>query len=216
MSLSSPFDPGGHTDPLHRLGLTRRLLDSIRWRTQQDVDTCTDLDPPGSRGTMRYMRTVRYLREELVPLGWRPDDSGNVGAIVNATGDVAIIVTAGDPNTGNPEFEPRTKYRKGEMIQRRVRLNHQLELFVPYVDQVEVPEPMTLTHTWVFLQYPCGDVVRAELSRPLGWDDTDRITVWGERIVLDELRLSVPEWGPRRVDDDDDGDDDYDVPVTRR
>ena len=64
------------------------------------------------------------------------------------------------------------------------------------------------------LQYPAGDVVRAELSCPEGVDDSGRINKWSERILLPDLPLDTHEaWEPGP---DDEGYDSVDVPVSPR
>lgn len=202
-------------DALAALGLSLAHLAEARGRAQHDVDECTALDPPGARGHIRHIRTVRYLREVLVPLGWSPDDGGNVGAVVSPDGSVSIVVTSGDAATGRHGQNPRTKYPKGEVTWRRVRQNVQLSLFEKDSEEplVAGPEP-EVRQTWVLLQHPAGDVVRAELSCPEGVDDSGRICSWSHRILLPDLPLDTFETS---VDDsDDDGDDSFDVPVAPR
>lgn len=150
-------------DALAALGLSLAHLAEARGRAQHDVDECTALDPPGARGHIRHIRTVRYLREVLVPLGWSPDDGGNVGAVVSPDGSVSIVVTSGDAATGRHGQNPRTKYPKGEVTWRRVRQNVQLSLFEKDSEEplVAGPEP-EVRQTWVLLQHPAGDVVRAD------------------------------------------------------
>lgn len=199
---------------LEALDLAVEQLTEARGRAQHDVEECTSLDPHGSRGHVRYMRTVRYLREVLIPSGWTADDTGNVGAVVAPDGRTVIVVTSGDTGTGLRSHTPKTKYPKGEVTQRRVRQNLQLDLFEdltaePADDDVDEQ----LRTTWVLLQHPDGDVVRAELSCPMGVDDAGRINEWSDRIILPELPIDTHEtW----IDDDDEGDDQVDVPVTPR
>ena len=213
-SLAALPGDDDHDAQLAKLGLTLEQLAEARGRAQHDVDECTDLDPPGSRGQVRHMRTVRYLREILIPHGWIPDDTGNVGAVVSPDGTVAIVVTSGDAGTGLLIHRPKTKYPKGEVTHRRVRQNIQLSLFEDLTEEPlddDVDEPTRTT--WVLLQHPAGDVVRAELSCPMGVDDAGRINEWSERIILPELPLDTHEtW----IADDDEGDDQVDVPVTPR
>lgn len=202
---------------LEVLGLTLDQLLEARGRAQHDVDECTSLDPPSARGHIRYIRTVRYLREVLIPLGWTPDDAGNIGAIVSPDGSISIVVTSGDVATGRHGQSPRTKYPKGEVTWRRVRRNVQLSFFEDLsADPLDDDEPEPVTcRTWVLLQYPAGDVVRAELSCPRGVDDSGRICEWSERIVLPDLPLDTYEtWMPGP--DDDEGDSALDVPVSPR
>lgn len=203
-----------HNVQLAVLGLTVEQLDEARGRAQHDVDECTSLDPPGSRGQVRHMRTVRYLREVLIPHGWVPDDTGNVGAVVSPDGTIAIVVTTGDTGTGLLSYTPKTKYPKGAVTQRRVRQNVQLNLFEDLTEEPlhdDLDEPSRTT--WVLLQHPAGNAVRAELSCPSGVDVAGRISEWSRRIMLPELPLDTHEtW----IADDDEGDDPVDVPVTPR
>ncbi|RIK03119.1 MAG: hypothetical protein DCC48_17130 [Acidobacteria bacterium] len=213
--ISSPQDPNDSAAALAALGLTLDRLAEARERAQHDVDECTALDPPGARGHIRHIRTVRYLREVLIPHGWTADDGGNIGAVVSPDDRVSIVVTSGDAATGRHGHTPRTKYPKGELTWRRVRQNQQLSLFddgpatQPDDESVE-----NARQTWVLLQYPAGDVVRAELSCPEGVDDSGRINKWSERILLPDLPLDTHEaWEPGP---DDEGYDSVDVPVSPR
>jgi hypothetical protein len=206
------------TGALAALGLTIDQLMEARGRAQHDVDECTSLDPPGARGHIRHIRTVRYLREVLIPQGWTPDDSGNVGAVVSPDGSVSIVITSGDAATGQHGQRPRTKYPKGEVTWRRVRQNIQLELFedapIAPLEIDDSSEPAN-RQTWVLLQYPAGQAVRAELSCPKGVDDSGRISEWSARILLPDLPLDTYEtWVPGP--DDDEGDDAVDIPVSPR
>lgn len=201
---------------LAALGLTLDQITEARGRAQHDVDECTSLDPPGARGHIRHIRTVRYLREALIPQGWTPDDSGNVGAVVSPDGSISIVVTSGDAATGQYGQRPRTKYPKGEVTWRRVRQNVQLEFFGDPLLPLEIGDSSESAYrqTWVLLQYPAGQVVRAELSCPKGVDDAGRISEWSERIPLPDLPLDTHEtWVPGS---DDEGDDGFDVPVAPR
>jgi hypothetical protein len=211
----TPNPSEGHVDALAALGLSLGHLAEARGRAQHDVDECTALDPPGARGHIRHIRTVRYLREVLVPCGWSPDDAGNVGAVVSPDGSVSIVVTSGDAATGRLGQNPRTKYAKGEVTWRRVRQNVQLSLFGKDSEGPTDPWPeVDVRQTWVLLQYPAGEAVRAELSCPEGVDDSGRICSWSHRILLPDLPLDTFE---SSVDDpDDDGDDSVDVPVAPR
>lgn len=219
MSSSAPNHQPSTDDLTARLaalGLTPELLVEARGRAQHDVDECTNLDPRTARGSIRHFRTTRYLRELLIPLSWAAEDMGNVSVVVSPDESVAIVVARGDDNTGVLGKTPRTKYPKGAVTHRLVRKNVQLSFFDSPTDpalddEVDAPERVT----WVLLQHPAGDVLRAELSRPSAYDGTGRICEWKERIILPSLELDTYETA---VSDDDDveGDHSADVPVSPR
>lgn len=211
MSLLDEGSVGEDEDPLGRVGITTELVMKARGRAQRDVDECTSLDPPGFRGSTRTARTIRYVREGLIPLGWTTDDTGNVAATVSPDGSIAIVVTSGNGDTGLEGKTPKTKYPKGPVMHRRVQVNRQLSLFEPYLDDADQDVSATRT-TWLLLQYPDGDVVRAELSCPDSYDENGRPNGWSDRLILPELPIDTHEW-----DEPDTGpDDDVDVPVTPR
>jgi hypothetical protein len=211
MSLLHEHSVADDDDPLGRVGITTELVMKARGRAQRDVDECTSLDPPGFRGSTRTARTIRYLREGLIPLGWTTDNTGNVAATVSPDGAIAIVVTSGNGDTGLESKTPKTKYPKGPVMHRRVRVNVQLSLFEPYLDEADEDATAART-TWLLLQYPDGNVVRAELSCPKSYDETGRPNHWSDRLILPELPIDTQEW-----DDPDDGNDDgVDVPVTPR
>lgn len=183
---SSP--PASDAIDLAMLGLDPEVLLQARSRAQLDVDDCTDFDAPGFAGFTRTSRTVRYLREELIPQGWTTDDAGNQASVVSPDGTHAVIVTSGDEGTGDLDRQVKTKYPKGDVTDRRVAANLQLALFGDEADPESPPE----RHTWVLLQHCAGDRVHAELSLPTGSDPTGRISTWRERIVLEPLILDQP------------------------
>lgn len=215
VSPNTPDSPGDDVNSqLAMLGLTLDELEVARGLAQVDVDQCTDLDPPGFRGTIRTGRTMRYLREALLVQGWRSDNSGNQSSVVSPDGRIAIVCTSGDPATGILGCTPKSKYPKGEVTQRRVRKNLQLSLFEPIQDEPPAVADDERT-TWVMLQHPAGESVRAEISCPSGFDESGRIDEWSHRIVLPELPVDTYEtWVPGS--DEDDGGDELVVPISPR
>lgn len=173
---------------LATLGLAADVLTQARTRAQLDVDDCTAFDAPGFAGFTRTSRTMRYLREQLIPQGWTTDDTGNQASVVSPDGTVAIIATSGDEGTGDLRRPAKTKYPKGDVTDRRVAANVQLALFGHDADPGSAPE----RHTWVLLQHSDDDRVHAELSLPTGVDAVGRINNWSERIVLEPLVLDQP------------------------
>src|SRR5665213_2605347 len=176
---------GAAVDRLADLGLSTEILERVVRRADAEASTCTALDPPILTGLLRWGRGTRFLREELVPLGWRFDNPRNLPRTIEPNGTFAIVVTSGDESTGLVDFTPTTKYPKGFATIEAVETNEQLAL-----DFGEVASPQTPLDvdprdrlTWLMLFHIEPDGFRVELSLPdaivEGW-----ITSWEERIIL--------------------------------
>jgi hypothetical protein len=57
-------------DRLAELGLSVDLVERVVRQADAEASFCTPLDPPIMEGLTRWARTNRFLREELIPLGW--------------------------------------------------------------------------------------------------------------------------------------------------
>lgn len=108
-------------DRLGQLGLTADLLETVLLRGDAEAKLSTDFEPPNGEGMIRYIKTVRFLREALVPVGWEYDDSKNYCRTIHPSGTFAIVVSSGDECTGRdiPGRMPSTKYPKGEATRPR-------------------------------------------------------------------------------------------------
>jgi hypothetical protein len=69
---------GEAVDRLAELGLTVELIERVVRRADAEASICTALDPPIMEGLTRWGRTNRFLREELLPVGWRFDNPRNL------------------------------------------------------------------------------------------------------------------------------------------
>ena len=107
------------------LGLTVNNIERAVLRAEAEAATCTAFDPPIMAGFMRYGRTVRFLREDLVPLGWGYDNPRNFCRTINPSREFAIVSTSGDEATGI-KLNPTTKYPKGYATAQAVDTNGQL------------------------------------------------------------------------------------------
>ena len=61
-------------DRLTALGLTIEIVERVVRRADAEASMCTPLDPPIMEGLVRWGRTSRFLREELIPAGWHFDN----------------------------------------------------------------------------------------------------------------------------------------------
>ena len=85
------YDGDPVADRLAELGLKAEFLEFALRGADAEARTYTELDPPNMQGMARYSRTVRLLREQLVPLGWSFDNPRNLARTVSPDRRVAII-----------------------------------------------------------------------------------------------------------------------------
>lgn len=175
---------------LAELGLKTALLQEPVMEGMMARSECTPNDPPLYPGFATWARTVRCLREWLIPqpYGWTRSDEGNYPLVVNPNGKMAIAVATGDENTGNPHITPLTKSPKGPRTQSAIEVNqYQGSLF----DALEEVEIQTMAHsdrvTWILLQHydQARKEVRFELSLPTSY--SGKIDGWSERIIFRPL-----------------------------
>jgi hypothetical protein len=177
------------------LGLSLGLIERVVRRADAEAAFCTPFDPPIMEGLTRWARTNRFLREELVPLGWGFDNPRNLPRTIHPGGQFAIVATTGDDVTGLAGLLPAPKYAKGYATTRAVEVNEQLTLdFGDFGDfgPGDLPARDHLL-TWLLLFHTGDDGFHVELSLPDRIDD-GRITRWAERIILpvfprSEIRL---------------------------
>ena len=158
---------------------------------QHLASDCTAHDPRGLAGIIAWGKTVRELRDRLVPLGWRSSDDRNYATVVNPAETFAIAVAGGDANTGRRDADPTTRTDKGPATEDAVKVNRQLsfadidESFPKF--QGEGPG----LQTWMLLHHADDDAgeIRVELSLPAGMTG-GLVTEWQERIVLSPVPFS--------------------------
>jgi len=212
--------PHERTAKLHQLGLNEKTITDAVLRGIVARQSCTSFDPPSYPGTHQWAQTHRALRELTAPRDWTPDDTRNYSRVVSPDRTVAVTVATGDDHTGvcstpeRPVSEPRTKYPKGTETKTAVDTNvsiDQLSLW-PREDS-PTPETPKLQDLWILLIATDKHEARYELSRPNGQDTEGRVVSWSERIIFEAIDIdSIP---AKRDDDDDEGEDGFDVPVER-
>ena len=200
---------------LANLGLTAKILREAVTQGYQAFIDCTPFDPRFIPGTDAWSRTVRHLRAQLVPLGWRIDDPGNYSLTISDPYQVNIVVATGNEATGLPHLTPKTKSHKGLFTALALRKNvTQLALFLEEVPQAEQKTTFTLQYqTWMFLIYVTEDRVRCELSLPLAMSKRGKVQLWKDRIILPAIDTNEPK---PFEDDSEHDEDDLVVPVKRR
>ena len=173
---------------------------------------CTRHDPLNLPGLLQWGRTIRGLRDALVPHGWTSENDQNFPTVVNPEGTLAISVAGGDYYTGRSDGTPSTRSKKGPVTRAAVQQN-QLCFAIVGGELVTAPLPDSTPlprSTWLLLHYHDREAaeMRMELSLPAGLDDEDIVTAWHERILLAPLNTA---YEPPL----DEGTD-IDVPIARR
>lgn len=178
--------------------------------------TCTENDPPQAPGTDAWRFTIRALRDDLCPRGWRKADPSNFSLTINDARKINIVVESGDALTRQKHGAPKTKSFKGLYVEAAtLRNNLEGDLFPDAVSEDLRRVAAILEYpTWILLIYITNNEHRAELSKPAAMEG-EQITDWSERIFIPD-----PEepFGSRRLGEPDAGDQgpDIDVPVRRK
>jgi hypothetical protein len=187
--LCPVLDGDQAVDRLADLGLTAEIVDFALRGADAEARLYTPLDPPNMAGMARYARTVRLLRERLLPLGWTYDNPRNLARTVSPDRRVAIIATLGDAATGVAHVPPSTQYQKGIATVEAVSRNFvQLTLPIDLGDEDPVTDDDLGTTTWILLYHLTDAEIRAELSLPDSTVD-GYIDTWVERIILPSVPL---------------------------
>lgn len=203
---------------LQLLGLSADLLVRALLRADAEAKLTTGLEPPTAEGTTRYAKTVRYVREELVPLDWRFDNYKNFCRTIHPSGAFSIVASSGDEFTGVdvPGMKPSTKYPKGDLTALAVMQNADqgvLDLGADYA--VDTVDPVDLESIWFLLQRVTDENIYAELSLPTAIEN-GVIVDWEERILLPQISRQDPP-PTVTIEEPPSGDGDaYNVEVARR
>lgn len=206
---------------LYELGLSSAMLQRALLRADAEAKLVTGLEPPTAEGTIRYFKTVRFLREELVPLGWQADDAKNFCRTIQPAGEWSLVTSSGDVNTGVfvPGTSPSTKYPKGDVTALAVAANAgqlALDLGDDYAEEVAEP-PAATEKIWFLMVRITSDTIFVELSLPTKIDG-GLIQEWQERIILTPIQRHDPDFDSYAEVEDppSDGTGDYSVEVSRR
>ncbi|MGX5692484.1 hypothetical protein ACWKWA_04805 [Dermacoccus abyssi] len=197
---------------LQQMDLTVEQVQRALLRADAEARQSNDLDPPNLGGFSRWGKSVRFLREELLPDGWEYDNSRLFCRTIHPSGEFAIVVSSGDDFAGEfvPGYSPSTKYSKGETVVRAVATNEQLS-FDYGIGEDLAPSAEAMI-TWFLLFRATEEKIYAELSLPSAIDG-GTISDWNERIIVPPIDRETSESYADDLPDDEGG---YDVGVSMR
>lgn len=174
------------SDRLAELDLSVDIITRALSRADAETLPCTELDPPIMEGLLRWGRTTRFLREELVGRGWSFDNPRNLARTIHPSGDFAIVVATGDERTALADYEAGPKHSKGFATEQAIHANGQLSFefgSLVHISRAGQAAGVGPLRTWFLLYYAGEDFFQVELSLPEAMD-AGRITRWTERILL--------------------------------
>lgn len=167
--------------------------------------TCGPFHPHQSSGHRLWGDTVAMLRELTVATGpqWAPDTTDRFDTARNSDLDVVVAVMGGDQRTGQPGRAPQVRRKRGPATRSRVVRNASatMPLFPLRGDRSDD----SLPELWILLMYCNEEAIQCELSRPVGFNEHERVARWAERILLAAVPSSG---GVLSFDFEDDGSDD--------
>ena len=207
---SQPWDVENR---LEQLGLSTDILLKAAEAGYRGLISRTDNDPPTVKGYIAWADTLRGLRDELIPAGWKRDNSQNFSRTFSEEYRISIIVATGDSGTGRSHLSPKTRSSKGQLTAQAIfhnNLQGTLKGFLPEEETKAIP--LSKYETWIFLVDTTVTEVRAELSLPSVIRDGE-ILGWRDRIILPPLEVDPTAW---KVNPDDDLGPDFDVLVRRK
>ena len=204
------FEPLQVDAELYAHGLNRRelreVLDAAHWgRTNR-----TEYDPPGYAGWNQYSLGNRALRQILIEgrngeQKWKMSNRGGLCRTISPNDSMAIVVSSGTCETGDPDATPKTRNPKGKESLRELRINR---LQLAQIDLFE--DGRTDPCLWFLLINIRNGEVFGELSCPIGIGDDGRANEWLTRVILPP---DVQDSGDLRRERDDN---DPDITIIRR
>ena len=193
---------------LYELDLKREVLLEAVYFGATYAAECTGHDPSSMAGILLWGKTVRRLRDLLVPFRWNVSKERNFPLTVHPSGRWAIGVASGDEHTGVPYETPSTRYDRGPATRQVVQIN-QLS-FADWSAEYADLESVATRQTWFLLHFrdEVADETRVELSLALEMTPDNFVTRWAERIILTSvdggysLAHFVPESGDGPEDEE--------------
>jgi hypothetical protein len=180
--LSGPIDVPNR---LKQFGLKEAILRLGVEQGQAEWANCTLNDPLMFRGLVLWARTLRSIRESMMPEDWTRLEDGGQSFVVNKSGTFAITAATGDRYTGVKGETPSTKSSKGPKTQLAIAQNALAWTLYGDIRTAEKQKADSRI-TWILLFYRDTETseIRCELSLPARMNNEGQVDEWKERIIL--------------------------------
>ena len=197
-------DPDGQAR-LKDLGLSLDEVRDITASVRAAWSEASPLGPRNSPGLLTYIAGVEAIRSKLVAKGWKPEYPENIESTLRPDGRVRILYQNVD-DACSAENPPKPISRKGAGSRRVIGAGTE-EMFP---DELEKARAQKIA-TWVLCVSMSDSRVKAELSRPAGFEGAV-YEDFEERLFLLHEEFDNPDpLQPPKDDIDDD-----DISVTRK
>lgn len=178
---------------LQTMGLKQAVLRDAAEYGMRHALQCTNHDPKNLPGIIAWGKSIRFLRDRLVPEGWEPNGASNYATVVKGDKSLAIAAASGDAFTGKhgPNMNPSTRSPKGPVTQDRISVNQQLH-FEDIAASFPPAKQITGLATWLLLYFwdEEHEEIRVELSLPEEMTEAGYVTRWKRRVILEAVPLS--------------------------
>lgn len=192
---------------LRAIGLTREIVRSVALAAAGGRADSLAVDPSGAPGILSYIMGVRTTRLKLLPDGWKESREGHVESTVNHKLSVQICFQNVDQAC--TDEDPQAISSKGSASRRLVKSGQMDFWGTPDSNTNQVGRVPTV---WLICVSVNGESVHAEVSCPKIFEG-DQFEGFVRRLfVVDESF----EPKPTRRDDDDDGEIQLDIPVSKK
>lgn len=203
---------------ISQLGLKLRIVQKVARAASAARASALDLDVAFAPGMLSHIHGNRYLRLELLPLGWRKGRSNNVESVINDELGIQIVFQNVDMACVLGH-SPQAISGKGAGSRQLVQDGLQAQLWEKPVNPPTDVKQANSKHgvtplVWMLCVSNDGKRLRAEVSKPDNFEG-DQFENFSKRIfVLDEESGTEPDILIKpSSDDDDDGDAGFDVEI---
>jgi hypothetical protein len=179
-------------------------------------NSCTDNHPASAPGWFAWAEGIRRMREFGLPKGLIRADTDGIPWTLDKARGIRFAVANTDDATCIENRIPQNRSKKGPGTDRAIERN-QTSLFEHFPERSVIPISRVRSHpgiivSWYLCVYCVGDVVHAELSCPVE-TDAGFFADFAERIFL--LGGEAADGFGKRKDDDG-GDSEFEINVTRK
>lgn len=176
-------------------GLTEALLQGAARYGFDEAGDCTANDVKALPGFLSWGKTLRFLRDQLIPLGWSAGRHPDLETVISPDRTFRVASASGNSATGDPDRMPSTHVDKGPLSGLAVEDNRQISF--PTIHPQFGHRPGPEIQTWYLLQYAAVDEhrqgeIRVELSLPKHFSGSRPGVTNPKRGVLDD-------WKPRLI-----------------